>query len=171
MRAPFARLRLIRSAELDELRADRAELAELRPALTEMEQAVFDTGDSLLRAQDTIELLRKELTAARDDLAHAHGELEILRAQHLLDTEDRVVLRALLRTARRQSARTDRVFVLFHYGRLHSLHSTQDAAESTAEAQGAPRSGWTTTAPGAALPPASEVTWRVQPLRLGGEQQ
>lgn len=99
-------------------------------------------------------------------LARAEGALEILRAQHLLDTEDRVTLRALLRTSRKQSRPADRVFVLFRMGELHSLHASQDAAEIAAEAEGAPRSGWTADAPGAALPPASTVAWRVQALPL-----
>ncbi|WP_329356951.1 hypothetical protein [Streptomyces anulatus] len=99
-------------------------------------------------------------------LGQAQGALEILRAQQLLDTEDRAALRALLRTARRQTRQADRVFVLFRHGALHSLHATQEAAEAAAEAEGAPRSGWTALKPGAALPPASEVTWRVQALPL-----
>ncbi|MFJ7264973.1 hypothetical protein ACIQV2_33010 [Streptomyces globosus] len=41
-------------------------------------------------------------------------------------------------------------------------------AEGTAEAEGAARDGWTADEPGAALPPAAELIWRVQPLHLGG---
>ncbi|MGW9612657.1 hypothetical protein [Streptomyces diastaticus] len=40
-----------------------------------------------------------------------------------------------------------------------------------AEAEGAPRSGWTSLGPGAAMPPAAEVPWRIQPLPLGGVQK
>jgi hypothetical protein len=76
----------------------------------------------------------------------------------------------LLRAARKQEARADRVYVLFRYGRLHSVHTSREAAEIAAEGEGAPRSGWTSQLPGAAMPPADEVTWRVQPLKLGGRQ-
>lgn len=145
---------------------DRAE--ELAAELAEMRQVEQHTADFLIRAELAVEQLRKDLRIAQDDAAHARGELDVLRAQHLLDTEDRVVLRALLRTARRQQDRADRVHVLFHHGRLHSVHATHDAAEIVAETEGAPRSGWTAPEPGAALPPASEVTWRIQALPLGG---
>lgn len=110
---------------------------------------------------------RQAAEKLRADLAHAEGELAVLRAQALLDTEDRAALRALLRAARKTS-RTDRVYVLFRRGELHSVHATVEAAEAAAEAEGAPRSGWTAHPPGAALPPAAEVAWRVQPLPLGG---
>lgn len=110
--------------------------------------------------------LREELATARAVTARAEGELTTLRAQHLLDTEDRAALRLLLRTVRKQSRPTDRIFVLFRHGRLHSLHATQDAAEIAAEAAGADRAGWTAGEPGAALPPAAEVPWRIQQLPL-----
>lgn len=152
----------------DRAESQRAHAEKLATELAEERQAACDTGESLLRAQDTIKLLREELAAGRDDLAHAKGELVALSAKHLLDAEDRVVLRMLLRTARRQQANTDRVHVLFHNGRLHSLHATHDAAEIAAEAEGAPRSGWTAGLPGAAIPPASETEWRIQSLPLGG---
>ncbi|MEU0675454.1 hypothetical protein ABZ330_21685 [Streptomyces sp. NPDC006172] len=108
-----------------------------------------------------------DLAELRAELARAEGELASLRAQLFLDAEDRVALRMLLRTARRQAGALDRVYVLFRLGQLHSIHASQDSAEAAAEAEGAARHGWTTNAPGAAMPPASEVQWRVQPLPLG----
>ncbi|MFE6679581.1 hypothetical protein [Streptomyces sp. NPDC057729] len=124
--------------------------------------------DSAIRAEIVVEELRAVLARTIADAARLEGELEALRAQSLLDTEDRQALRTLLRTARKQNSRADRVYVLFHHGELHSVHATPEAAEIAAEAEGAPRDGWTAHTPGAALPPACEVLWRVQPLPLGG---
>ncbi|RCG20775.1 hypothetical protein DTL70_21105 [Streptomyces diacarni] len=124
------------------------------------------SAESATRAELAVEELRGALARSRADTARLEGELGALRAQSLLDNEDRQALRMLLRIARKQ--RADRVYVLFHHGELHSVHATLEAAESTAEAEGADRSGWTTHTPGAALPPASEVSWRVQPLPFGG---
>ncbi|WP_371791512.1 hypothetical protein OG285_17705 [Streptomyces sp. NBC_01471] len=156
------------------LRALRTDLAEVKStAETEAEQHRLSTAlatDSAIRAEDTIETLRQALARAQTDAAGARGEAAVLAAQHLLDAEDRVTLRMLLRAARRQSGRADRVYVLFRYGRLHGVYTTQDAAELGAEAEGAPRSGWTDHAPGAAVPPACETQWRIQPLPLGGEE-
>ncbi|MGW6979633.1 hypothetical protein ACWGE1_09315 [Streptomyces sp. NPDC054932] len=166
------------------LLADRAELAQAR---FEAETA----NDSAIRAEGTAECLAEQLRQAKHDAdAEFEGmrailrqataerdearaerdafraEVQEARAQVLLDAEDRVALRALLRTARRQAAAVDRVYVLFHRGRFHSVHTTVDGAEAAAEAEGAPRDGWTAQAPGAAFPPACEVVWRVQPLVL-----
>ncbi|MFB7077972.1 hypothetical protein [Streptomyces sp. NPDC056308] len=126
------------------------------------------TADSAIRAEIALEELRATLARTIADAARLEGELETLRAQSLLDTEDRQALRTLLRTTRKQNSRADRVYVLFHHGQLHSVHATPEAAEIAAEAEGAPRDGWTAHTPGAALPPACEVLWRVQPLPLGG---
>lgn len=145
--------------------------AEAVAARAEAEQCLEQSGNLLdvaSRAEDGAEDLRAALARATVDVARLEGELETLRAQSLLDTEDRQALRMLLRITRKQSARADRVYVLFRRGQLHSVHATPEAAESAAEAEGAPRSGWTAHTPGAALPPASEVLWRVQPLPLGG---
>ncbi|WP_432095672.1 hypothetical protein [Streptomyces sp. bgisy100] len=120
-----------------------------------------------VRADLALAEARAALERARADTARLEGELAVLRAQSLLDTEDRQALRTLLRITRKQAGH-DRVYALFHHGRLHSIHATSDAAESAAEAEGAPSSGWTTHPPGAAMPPAAEVIWRVQPLPLGG---
>lgn len=137
-------------------------LRTLRADLAQAEAAAADArAEAARHRQDAA-------TAQIRAAARTEGELETLRAQMLLDTEDRAALRMLLRTVRKQRAALDRVYALFHHGRLHSVHTSLEAAEAAAEAEGAPRSGWTTHTPGAALPPAAEVTWRVQPLRLGG---
>ncbi|MFD4392590.1 hypothetical protein [Streptomyces sp. NPDC058495] len=113
----------------------------------------------------------RQITAERDDARAAAdaalGEAEAARAQVLLDAEDRVVLRALLRVARKKSA-LSRVFALFQKGELHSLHIAQEDAEAAAEAEGAAPNGWTQHRPGEALPPARDVQWRVQQLPVSG---
>ncbi|WP_241989956.1 MULTISPECIES: hypothetical protein [unclassified Streptomyces] len=177
---------MIRTAALNALHGDRAELdrvrAELeqtRTDLTAAQTVVEMANDSAIRAEDTAERLAAQLDQAqrtadeqfegmRTVLGQATAERDAARAQVLLDAEDRVALRALLRTARRQTARTARVHVLFRYGALHSVHASPEAAEAAAEAEGAPREGWTSLKPGAALPPAAETPWRVQALPLGG---
>ncbi|MEU0671345.1 hypothetical protein ABZ330_00335 [Streptomyces sp. NPDC006172] len=145
-------IRLIRTRTLDALRTDRA---------------AQTATDATIQSEVTIQRLQQELADARADTARAEGERDALRAQHLLDAEDRVALRMLLRTARKQTATLDRVYVLFRLGQLHSIHASQDSAEATAESQGAARDRWTATPPGAAMPPASEVQWRIQPLPVG----
>ncbi|WP_406189007.1 hypothetical protein OH791_14830 [Streptomyces anulatus] len=162
---------LIRTRILDDLRADLTNReADARAARAKGEQHELERDlatNAAIRAGITVEELRAALTRATQDAARLEGELETLRAQSLLDTEDRQALRTLLRTTRKQNSRADRVYVLFHHGNLHSIHPTVEAAEIAAEAEGAPRSSWTTHTPGAALPPAREVTWRVQPLPFG----
>ncbi|WP_374986546.1 hypothetical protein [Streptomyces fradiae] len=162
---------IVRTRTLRALRSDLAD-AEARAAAArtdadQHQQAAEMANDAAIRAELAIEELHERLARAHADTGRVEGELEALRAQSLLDTEDRAALRMLLRTARKQ-ARADRVYVLFHRGVLHSVHASLEAAEGAAEAEGAPREGWTTHAPGAAMPPAAEVTWRVQPLPLGG---
>ncbi|MEV7442006.1 hypothetical protein AB0O22_12740 [Streptomyces sp. NPDC091204] len=174
--------RIVRTTTLRTLTADRDALGHARG---EAETAT----DSAIRAETAAEVLADQLRRAkreadeefegmrailkqaaaerdeaRDERDAARKEVEEARAQVLLDAEDRVALRVLLRTARRQDA--TRVHVLFHRGRFHSVHTTVEGAEAAAEAEGAPRGGWTAHAPGEALPPASEVVWRVQPLTL-----
>lgn len=139
---------------------DQAEAAEADATATRAEAASH---------RQAVEELRAALARTTADAARAEGELEALRAQALLDTEDRAALRMLLRTTRKQS-RANRVYALFRRGQLHSVHATIETAEAAAEAEGASRDGWTTHTPGAALPPAAEVQWRVQPLPLGGAQ-
>jgi hypothetical protein len=160
--------RLVRTSTLTTLRQDAA-AAEARAA--EAEQVVDQTAE--LREADCADYeaqlatLRQQLGEARADAVCAAAELETARAQVLLDAEDRVALRMLLRTAKKQVARTERVHVLLRYGRLHSVHATPEAAEEAAEAEGAERGGWTVQRPGAATPEASEVPWRIEPLALG----
>ncbi|MEU3447229.1 hypothetical protein AB0H29_08360 [Streptomyces thermolilacinus] len=162
---------LVRTRTLRALRADlkTAETlaAAARDEADQQRQAAEMATDAATRAELAIEELHERLARAHADTGRAEGELEALRAQTLLDTEDRAVLRMLLRTARKQ-ARADRVYVLFFRGVLHSVHASMEAAEAAAEAEGAPRSGWTSHTPGAAMPPAVDVRWRVQPLPLGG---
>ncbi|MFD8730483.1 hypothetical protein [Streptomyces sp. NPDC059611] len=162
---------LIRTRTLKSLRTGLAAAeTEAENARAEADKCLEQSGDlldHLTHADDVVGELRSELAQSRLDAARLEGELEALRAQVLLDTEDRQALRTLLRATRKQNQRADRVYALFHQGRLHSVHPTVEAAEIAAEAEGAPRSGWTTHTPGAALPPACEVTWRVQPLPFG----
>jgi len=164
-------IRIVRTATLAALRAENETMTEEANRWHgQYEAATQAEADAAIREGDVrteLEKVRAELEAARVDLARARGELDTLRSLSLLDTEDRAVLRAMLKTARKQT-RLDRVYVLFRRGRLHSVHATLEAAEAAAEAEGASRDGWTSLAPGAALQPASEVAWRVQPLPLGG---
>ncbi|MFY1675479.1 hypothetical protein [Streptomyces sp. WMMC905] len=139
-----------------------------------------DLRNDLTAAQQTCARLEAECDAVRQRLdavdaarvdaergsARADGAMEVLRAQHLLDTEDRVVLRALLRTARRRQRQ--RVYVLFRHGVFHSVHESEDSAEHAAEAEGASPNGWTRMAAGT---PAGEAAWRVQSLPLGEQQK
>ncbi|MCQ1582305.1 hypothetical protein [Streptomyces parvus] len=178
-------IRLVRSSTLREMNAQTVEMhnrasdeygraeglvvdvANAQALLEEERTAACDMGENLLRSQDLVETLEKALAAARDDLARAQGELNVLRSQQLLDTEDRAALRALLRIARRQQARPDRVHVLYRYGRLHSVHSTRDDAEIAAEDEGADRAGWTSPSETDVAPNPNEIAWRIQPMALG----
>ncbi|MEK8141751.1 hypothetical protein NKH18_01270 [Streptomyces sp. M10(2022)] len=144
------------------LRQFNAQAVESHERADRAEQALKDLSEA--HKASASEQQQDRIHELAQSLGRAEGALEILRAQHLLDTEDRAALRLLLRIARKQARPTDRVFVLFRHGKLHSLHPTQDSAEIAAEAEGAPRSGWTADAPGAAFPPASEVSWRIQQL-------
>ncbi|MFG3316074.1 hypothetical protein ACGF0C_29310 [Streptomyces albidoflavus] len=162
-------IRLTTTSRLRALEADRdaarAAALELTARAETAEAAGVALRAELDDTHDTMTTLAAEHAA---ELEAARAELEVSRAQVLLDAEDRVALRALLRTARRQSRALDRVYVLFRRGALHSLHASADSAEAAAEAEGAPRRGWTAHTPGAALPAAAEVDWRIQALPLGG---
>lgn len=164
-------LRILRTRTLRALRAELDQIrAELDQARTDVLRAGIDAAivtDSAIRVETTVEALRADLARATADAARAEGELVGLRSEVLLDTEDRAVLRTLLRTARKQAASLNRVYALFHHGRLHSVHATSADAEAAAESEGAPREGWTSLAPGSAFPPAAEVAWRIQPLSFG----
>jgi hypothetical protein len=179
------RLRAL-EAVVGEVETTRQELDEARTAAETAKseaQGLEDTASQLLdRLGDKSEELDvqfkglhaviQQVTGERDDarqeLAAARGELEATRSQVLLDAEDRVVLRMLLKQAKKQAARPERVFVLFRHGELHSVHASRDDAEAAAEAEGAPRDGWTWHGPGEGVRPAQEVAWRVRTVPLGG---
>lgn len=158
---------MFRIVRTSALRAALDREAELRGELAAAKTQADLATDAAIRAENVAEELQAALARHAADVGRSEGELETLRAQTLLDTEDRAALRMLLRIARKQN-RADRVYALFRRGALHSVHATLEAAEAAAEAEGAPRSGWTSHAPGGALPPAAEAAWRVQPLPLGG---
>ncbi|GAA3013565.1 hypothetical protein [Streptomyces fulvorobeus] len=164
---------LIRIRTLAALRDSLTEAeTEAEAARTEADKCLEQSGDMLdhlTQADDVAEELRADLAQSRLDAARLEGELEALRAQVLLDTEDRQALRTLLRAVRKQNQRAHRVYVLFRFGELHSIHATADAAEIAAEAEGAARAGWTphTTCCDGTTVPASEVRWRIQPVLLG----
>ncbi|WP_405184867.1 hypothetical protein [Streptomyces albidoflavus] len=164
-------IRLTTTSRLRALEADRDAARAAALELTSQAETAQAAGLALRAELDdthhTMTALAAEYAA---ELEAARAEVEAARAQVLLDAEDRVALRALLRTARRQSRALDRVYVLFRHGRLHSLHASADSAEAAAEAESAPRHGWTAHTPGAALPPAAEMAWRIQPLPLGGTE-
>ncbi|WP_331717994.1 hypothetical protein OG795_32960 (plasmid) [[Kitasatospora] papulosa] len=134
--------RIIRAATAQAQQADLAaaqiEMATMRGELEALRATADRAVATAIRAEDTSEAAWRQLAAAASDAGRADGELSFLRAQHLLDTEDRAVLRMLLRITRKQTRVTDRVYVLFQRGELHSIHSTTESAESAAEAEGAP---------------------------------
>lgn len=168
--------RITRTSHLQALRAD------LDDALATEQTLRATVADSTSRATviaEEAEMLRAELDRrttdwsdtihqTRAELDQAHAELEAARAQVLLDAEDRVALRALLRTARRQDARADRVYLLYRHGTLHSIHTSLSAAEEAAEAEGAARSGWTASA-AASTPGEAEAPWLICPQRVSGQ--
>ncbi|MFJ4576151.1 hypothetical protein ACIP4W_32995 [Streptomyces sp. NPDC088846] len=124
--------------------------------------------DSAIRAEDALEEQRTALAQATVTNARLEGELETLRAQSLLDTEDRQALRTLLRVARKQASRAAYVYVLLRFGEVHSVHATRDEAEIAAEAEGASREGWVTHSAHGAAPAATDTAWRIHPVKLGG---
>ncbi|ARI52841.1 hypothetical protein A6E92_12010 [Streptomyces sp. S8] len=164
---------VIRTRTLSTLRTDLATAeADAEAARVEANACLEQSGDMLdhlTHADDVADGLRAELAQSRLNAARLEGELEALRAQVLLDTEDRQALRTLLRATRKHNQRADRVYVLFHHGELHSVHATSTAAEIAAEAEGAARDGWTphTTCCDDTTAPAAKVRWRIQPVLLG----
>lgn len=164
--------RLTRELELEQLRGDvaeqtlewvRADAAKAR-AMEQTEAFDADVTVSALRAE-----LDKERRAAAVREDELQAELDSARAQVLLDAEDRVALRALLRTVRRQEARKEaRAYLLWRRGELHSVHGSMESAEGAAEEEGASQDGWVAHSSEVPLPPASEVAWRVQQMPLGG---
>ncbi|MEV5204370.1 hypothetical protein [Streptomyces sp. NPDC053720] len=165
---------VVRTRTLHALRDSLTEAQEAaKAARDEAEQHKWSSElatDSAIRAETALEEVQTTALQRAVDVAHLEGELEALRAQSLLDTEDRQALRTLLRITRKQNSRADRVYVLFRFGELHSVHATQDAAEIAAETEGAPRDGWASPATccAGAPSPASEVPWRIRTLPLGG---
>ncbi|MFF2378641.1 hypothetical protein ACFVUW_30070 [Streptomyces xiamenensis] len=149
---------LLDQAATLEARADAAVVRHV----ADLDQMEARAGD----AEAEADALRARLLAEVGERARLEAEVERLRAQLLLDAEDRVALRQLLKAVRKQDHR--RVYVLFRWGAFHSVHLSSQAAEEAAETEGADRAGWTRLAPGAALPPASEIDWRIQALPLGG---
>ncbi|WP_405740471.1 hypothetical protein OG422_05815 [Streptomyces sp. NBC_01525] len=150
-------------------------LRALRDGLSEAETATTAARAEAAQRQQSAEIALEEqraaLAQAAVDVARLEGELAALRAQSLLDTEDRQALRTLLRTVRKQLAReADRVHILFRSGELHSVHATRDAAEIAAEAEGASRDGWISLPASWTDSPASasETRWRLQSFALGG---
>ncbi|MGW1353622.1 hypothetical protein ACWCQE_30775, partial [Streptomyces sp. NPDC002409] len=134
---------LVRTRTLTALRTSLAEAQTAASAAREeAEQHKWASelaNDSAIRAEIALEKLQTTALQRAVDVAHLTGELETLRAQSLLDTEDREALRTLLCTTRKQNSRTDRVYVLLHFGEVHSVHTTWEEAETAAEAEGAPR--------------------------------
>ncbi|MFE4660912.1 hypothetical protein ACFRFJ_30000 [Streptomyces hydrogenans] len=175
--------------EMGRLRAALVSMTEARDAVRRAEGMA---SDAVMRAEYNVEKLTAQLdaaqvaqaetdvqyaglhavirqvTAERDDAraeaAAALAEVEEARAQVLLDAEDRVALRALLRIAKKGADPLSTVFALFESGRLHSVHLSRDDAHAAAEARGAAPGGWV---PGTECSvPMEDVAWRVEPLPL-----
>ncbi|MEV6803162.1 hypothetical protein [Streptomyces sp. NPDC051132] len=163
---------IVRTRALRTLRASLATAetqAETARALAEqLEQEVQIVAESAIRAETALEDLRNAHARSIADGARAEGELKALRAQALLDTEDRAALRMLLRQARKTAAGPRHVYVLLQRGRFHSVHETREAAEEAAERDGAPRDGWLTQGGPGARHPDAEVLWCIQPVPLTG---
>ncbi|MEV7867459.1 hypothetical protein AB0P17_15460 [Streptomyces sp. NPDC088124] len=148
-------------AELDQAHAD---LAELRAVADALRSGADRAADAASRAELTAERLRDQLAATTSTSTRTEGELTVLRAQHLLDTEDRVVLRALLRTARKTQA-TERVHIVFRKGEVHSVHVTAEDAEDAAEREGA-AGNWAAVPPGTAQHTDGPAPWCIQRFPL-----
>ncbi|MFF9582474.1 hypothetical protein [Streptomyces achromogenes] len=154
-------LRTLRTA----LAAAETEAETARALAKRLQQEVEIVSDSAIRAETALEELRDAHARSIADGARAEGELTALRAQVLLDTEDRAVLRMLLRQARK-AAGPQQVYVLLRRDVFHSVHASRSAAEEAAERDGADPGGWFTQ--GGAPSPAAEVAWRIQPVPLKG---
>ncbi|MFC8505554.1 hypothetical protein ACFU3J_01845 [Streptomyces sp. NPDC057411] len=143
--------------------------AAARTEAAQHQQSSEHSADFAIRAETALKAQQAALLRATAEAARLEGELETLRAQSLLDTEDRHALRTLLRATRKHNARADHVYVLFRSGELHSVHASSDAAQIAAEAEGAPRDGWTTST-ACCTPPvaAGDIPWSIRPMPLGG---
>ncbi|MGW6617832.1 hypothetical protein ACWGA0_30815 [Streptomyces erythrochromogenes] len=167
-------IRIVRTSTYDALHTDRAAhdrtRLDLDRARSDLTAHRAHAGEARRLTEEAAQQLVRQATAERDEARAERdalrAELDAARAQVLLDAEDRVALRMLLRSVRKQAAPPERVYALFHHGALRSLHRSAEAAERAAEAEGAPRGAWTEVPPGASCPPACEVVWRVQPLAV-----
>lgn len=143
------------------------------PALEEaLAQANEDLGTLRSLADDDAQLIGTLHTSLKE-LDEDHSELreQLRRAQEqvLLDHEDRVALRTLLRAARRQEQRDrDTVYLLYRRGELHSIHRSREGAETAAEGEGAAPEGWISFPPGAPRPSDADspAGWCIEPVRL-----
>ncbi|MFF9002636.1 hypothetical protein ACF1GW_35565 [Streptomyces achromogenes] len=162
---------IVRTRTLRALRTDLAvaetEVETARARAEKLQQEVEIVSDSAIRAETALEDLRAAHARSIADGARAEGELKALRAQDLLDTEDRAVLRMLLRQARK-TAGPQKVYVLLRYGAFHSLHETREAAEEAAERDGADPTAWYTQGGTGPQYPADEAAWLIQPVPLKG---
>lgn len=149
-------IRVIRTRTLRALREDAAEAARSE----EGAQTYSDEATKWHRRYEEEVVRADEAEAAAEALRE---ELATAREQQLLDAEDRVALRMLLRTARKQAVGRDWAFLLWRWGQLHSAHASAESAEAAAEAEGAAPDGWTPQMSGV---PDTEVQWRMQPVRL-----
>ncbi|MET9762087.1 hypothetical protein ABZ016_24025 [Streptomyces sp. NPDC006372] len=166
-------IRIVRTKTLRTLHAGLTEAetatASARAEAEQHRKEARTAADSAIRAETALEDLRTEHARTVTSAARNEGELETLRAQVLLDTEDRAALRMLLRTARKTATAQQHVFVLMRRGELHSVHPSREDAEKAAERDGAHPDGWLTQgAPGTDCH-ATEVAWRIQPMPLAGE--
>lgn len=110
-------------------------------------------------AQARSRAVKVQEQADRQFAGHTRSALELSsRMQHSERSRD--VLRAALENARNEletlKATPRTVVVLLHYGELHSIHPSIQAAEDHAVEAGAHRAWW---GPSTGLP-ASEVPWR-----------
>ncbi|WP_030606243.1 hypothetical protein [Streptomyces achromogenes] len=163
---------IVRTRTLRALRADLAaadSAAETARALAEQHRRDAETAtDSAIRAETALESLRDAHARSIADGARVEGELKALRSQALLDTEDRAVLRMLLRQARKAATAPQRMYVLLRYGSFHSLHETREAAEEAAERDGADPAAWYTQGGTGPQYPDDEAAWLIKPVPLKG---
>ncbi|WP_130799805.1 hypothetical protein [Streptomyces otsuchiensis] len=161
-------IRITRTRTLTDLTARAHRVPDLEEALEEARDHL-----SYYRAQqaEDIELITSLQNSFQAlDQTHTETRLQLRRAEEqvLLDHEDRVVLRTLLRAARRQEERDrDAVYLLYRRGELHSVHRSREGAETAAEKDGAVPGGWAPCPPGSKPPSDSSPTgWRIEPVRL-----
>ncbi|WP_103528919.1 hypothetical protein [Streptomyces sp. SM12] len=180
-------IRITRTRTIDDLTTTAARVPALEDALkkariardrrvpdleAELAQAREDLGTYRSLTDDDAQLigaLRTSLKEREQDHTELREQLRRAQEQVLLDHEDRVVLRTLLRTARRQEERDrDTVYLLYRRGELHSVHSSREGAETAAEGEGAAPGGWISVPPGAPRPSDSDspAGWCIEPVRL-----